>query len=132
MQRALFRPSLQRFKNNLKQTSDNKNKNDKLEQTLNDINEKIKYILMKKYILRWADNNQKLADKTNDSASIIQRNYKGYKARKEKDRLLFAKGFDIGLYDFLHSSSSNDTRGAAPGLCQRPGRQQADEHCQAE
>ena len=25
-----------------------------------------------------------------------------------------AKGFDIGLYDFLHSSSSNDTRGAAP------------------
>ena len=91
LQRALFRPSLQRFKNNLKQTSDNKNKNDKLEQTLNDINEKIKYILMKKYILRWADNNQKLADKTNDSASIIQRNYKGYKARKEKDRLLNIK-----------------------------------------
>lgn len=91
LQRALFRPSLQRFKNNLKQTSDNKNKNDKLEQTLNDINEKIKYILMKKYLFRWADNNQKLADKTNDSASIIQRNYKGYKARKEKDRLLNIK-----------------------------------------
>ena len=29
-----------------------------------------------------------------------------------------AKGFDVGLYDFLHSSSSNDTRGAAPVIVQ--------------
>ena len=87
LQRALFRPSLQRFKNNLQQLSDNKNRNDKLDKTLNDINEKIKYILLKRYLHRWADKNKKI----NDSASTIQRAYKGYKARSEKDRLLRIK-----------------------------------------
>ena len=91
LQHALYRPSLDRFKNNLKKLADNKNRNDKMGKTLNDINEKIKYVLIKKYLLRWSDNNKKIADKTNDSASIIQRAFKGYTARKEKDRLLKIK-----------------------------------------
>ena len=75
----------------MKKLADNKNRNDKMGKTLNDINEKIKYVLIKKYLLRWSDNNKKIADKTNDSASIIQRAFKGYTARKEKDRLLKIK-----------------------------------------
>ena len=91
LQHALNRPSLQRFRNNLSKISDNKNKTDKLGKTLKNINEKIIYILIKRYIQRWSDNNKKLEDKTNDSASIIQKWYKGYKARKEKDRILNIK-----------------------------------------
>ena len=91
LQHALIRPKLQRFLNDLSKISENKTKNEKLGTTLKDINEKIIYILMKKYLQRWKDNNKKIADKTNDSASIIQRAYLGYKARKEKDRLLNIK-----------------------------------------
>ena len=91
LQHALYKPSLNRFINNLQKLSHNINRNNKLDHTLQDINEKIKYVLIKRYLFRWADNNKKLADKTNDSASIIQRAYKGYKARNEKDRLLRIK-----------------------------------------
>ena len=91
LQHALYRPSLNRFLNNLKKMSDNKNRNDKLDNTLKDIDEKTKYVLLKRYLLRWFDNAKKLADKTNDSASTIQRAFKSYKARNEKNRLLTIK-----------------------------------------
>ena len=91
LQHALNRPSLQRFRNNLSTISENITKKETLGKTIKNINEKIIYILIKKYIHRWSDNNKKIADKTNDSASILQRAFKVYKARKEKDRLLNIK-----------------------------------------
>ena len=91
LQHALYRPSLARFKNNLKKLSDNKNRNDVMHQTLEDINKKIKYTLIKRYLFKWSDNNRKIIDKTNDSASAIQRAFKCYKAKKEKERLLRIK-----------------------------------------
>ena len=97
LQRSLYRPSLKRFSTNFVIKSDNKVKKDNLGKVIKDINEKIKYILMKKYLIRWADNNKKLEDKTNDSASIIQRAFKRFKALKEKDRLLGIKKILISL-----------------------------------
>ncbi len=91
LQHALNRPSLQRFRNNLEKITENNIKNEILGRTLTDINEKIIYVLIKKYLHRWTDNNQKITEKTNDSASVIQRFFKLYKARKEKDRLLTIK-----------------------------------------
>ena len=91
LQHALYRPSLGRFLNNLKKMSHNKNRNDKLDNTLKDIDEKTKYVLLKRFIIRWFDKAKQLTDKTNDSASTIQRAFKYYKANKEKDRLLNIK-----------------------------------------
>ena len=107
LQHALFRPSLDRFLNNLKKISHDKNRNDKLKNALNDINELTKYVLMKRYLYRWADNNQKLADKTNECASIIQRAFKGHKARNEKDRLLRIKKLLI-IYLLKKENISNN------------------------
>jgi phosphate uptake regulator len=107
LQHALFRPSLDRFLNNLKKILHDKNRNDKLKNALNDINELTKYVLMKRYLYRWADNNQKLADKTNECASIIQRAFKGHKARNEKDRLLRIKKLLI-IYLLKKENISNN------------------------
>ena len=93
LQHALNRPSLQRFRNNLEKITENNIKNEILGRTLTNINEKIIYVLIKKYLHRWTDNNQKITEKTNDSASVIQRFFKLYKARKEKDRLLTIKNY---------------------------------------
>ena len=107
LQHALYRPNLNRFKNNLQKISEHKNRNDKLCKTLETINEKIKNILIKRNLLRWADNNKKLANKINDSASLIQRMYKGYKARNEKNRLLVIKKILI-IYLLKKENVSNN------------------------
>jgi hypothetical protein len=104
LQHALFRPNLKRFVGNFQKISDNNLRDNVLEKTLGDINKKIIYVLIKRYIQRWADNNKKLADKTNDSASIIQRAFKSYKAIKEKDRLLKIKKI---LYIYLLKKEKN-------------------------
>ena len=88
LQNALFRPNLSKFMNNLKVISDNQNKKEKLNNTVNKVNERNKYIIMKKYLIKWSDNNRKLKEKRNNSAQKIQRAFREYKERKEKNRLL--------------------------------------------
>ena len=91
LQQALNKPNLNRFMNNLKEIKNDKNRNYQLSKSIRKTNNKTKIYLLSKYLKRWRDNNKKIADKKNDSSSIIQRAFKGYKARKEKDRLLTIK-----------------------------------------
>ena len=91
LQHALNKPKLNRFMNNLQKIKKNKNRNYQLSKTIKKTNDKIKKVLLLKFIKRWKDNSKRIAVKKNDSAALIQRVFKGYKARKEKNRLLFIK-----------------------------------------
>ena len=68
----------------LKQINELKNMNQ-------DKDNKIRNLKLRKFLQRWRDQQKKLGEKTNDSASIIQLAFKGYMARKERDRLMRIK-----------------------------------------
>ena len=87
LQHALNRPSVQRFRNNLKKLADKNRIKDLLKKAVNNKNNKLKILLLKKYITKWNDKAKNLKNKEFDGASTIQRGYLSYKARKERDRL---------------------------------------------
>ena len=87
LQHSLNYPRIRIFLDILEQVGDDKNKNDTLRKTVSDIDKKIRYIKLKKFIERWKDQHKKLGDKTNESALKIQKAYLVYKAIKEKNRL---------------------------------------------
>ena len=88
LQKALYKPKLSKLIQDLKSIQDKKNKIDNLGQTINDINDKNKLLLLKEYLNRWADNSTKLNEKINNNASIIQRAFKYFKANNKKHKLL--------------------------------------------
>ena len=88
MQKALYKPKLSKLIQDLKSIQDKKNKIDNLGQTINDINDKNKLLLLKEYLNRWANNSTKLNEKINNNASIIQRAFKYFKANNKKHKLL--------------------------------------------
>ena len=57
----------------------------------NVINEKIKNLMTKNFIKKWKYKNKDNYLKKNKAALLIQKFYKGYKARKEKNRLFNIK-----------------------------------------
>ena len=87
LQHALNRPSVQRFRNNLKKLADKNRIKDLLTKAVNNKNDKLNTLLLQKYLKKWNDKAQNLKNKEFDSASTIQRGYLSYKARKERDRL---------------------------------------------
>ena len=91
LQKAIHRPSVHKFKNNITKIRNDKTKTLSLKKAVRDIDNKIRTLKLRKFLQRWKDKSKKLGEKTNDSASIIQRAFKGYKARKERDRLMRIK-----------------------------------------
>ena len=89
--KALNRPELSKFLNNLKNISDNKNKEDNLSKTLTNADDRNKLLLLQKYFQKWYDNCNKLGERLNDGASTLQRAFKTYKANKEKNKLITRK-----------------------------------------
>ena len=88
LQHALNKPKLNRFMNNLEKVKTDNSRNYLLSKTIKKTNDKRKNELLTKFLKRWREKTKKLTDKMNDSALKIQRVFKGYKARKEKNRLL--------------------------------------------
>ena len=91
LQKALYRPKLSEFLRNLKNISDNQNKRDNLSKALTNMDDKNKLFLLRNYLQKWYDNSDKIGERLNDAASIIQRALKTYKANKEKNKLLTQK-----------------------------------------
>ena len=89
--KAINKPKLNKFLNNLKTISDTENKKDNLGKTINDINDRNKLFLLKTYLQKWLNNSYKLNEIINDEVSSIQRAFKIYKANKEKNRLMTIK-----------------------------------------
>jgi hypothetical protein len=89
--KALNKPQLSKFLNNLKNISDNKNKEDNLSKTLANVDDRNKLLLLEKYFQKWYDNSKKLGQRLNDGASTLQRAFKTYKANKEKNKLITRK-----------------------------------------
>ena len=89
--KAINKPKLNKFLNNLKTISDTENKKDNLGKTINDINDRNKLFLLKTYLQKWLNNSNKLNEKINDEVSSIQRAFRIYKANKEKNRLMTIK-----------------------------------------
>ena len=91
IKKALERPSLQRFSNNLKQISLKNNQNEKLKNVFNNKDDKTKELLLKKYLQKWQEKNDILTTKENDSATILQNAFRLYKAKKFAKNKLFIK-----------------------------------------
>ena len=88
---ALNRPSVQRFMNNLKKITINKNINDKLRIISNKNNVKNDKEKLGRYLNKWKNIINALKQKENDSASMIQRAFLSLKARTERKNLLSKK-----------------------------------------
>ena len=97
LQNALKKQSQKLLLNNLKANKKDKNRNNILRKVITKTNEKKKNILLKKYIEKWKEQNNKIKEKTNGSVLKIQKAYKGYKARKKKNRLLIRKKIILDL-----------------------------------
>ena len=91
LRNSLNKPNLRKFLNNLKNIEKDKNRNSQLNKAIKKAHNKIKLYLLKKYFDKWDEQSKKLTDKMNESASIIQRAFKGYKARRKKNLLLLRK-----------------------------------------
>jgi hypothetical protein len=91
IKKALERPSLQRFSNNLKQISLKNNQSEKLKNVFNNKDDKTKELLLKKYLQKWQEKNDILTTKENDSATILQNAFRLYKAKKFAKNKLFIK-----------------------------------------
>ena len=77
--------------NDIKQDNNDKKKKSGILNGSNILNEKIKNILTKTFIKKWKYKNKENYSKNNKAALQIQKNYKGYLAKKEKNRLLNIK-----------------------------------------
>ena len=91
LHKSLIKPKLSKFMDNLKKIAEMKNKNEKLGKVLEYADDKVKKILIKKYIKKWIDNNKKIEDKKKNNVVLIQKIYKKYKKKKNDDRLIKRK-----------------------------------------
>ena len=91
LMKALNKPKLSKFIDNLRNISDNQNKSDNLGKLVNNINDINKIFLLKTYLKKWLDNTNKLNEKINNDASTIQRAFKTFKAKTKKNWLLTVK-----------------------------------------
>ena len=85
------RPSLQRFNNNIKKISLKNKQNEKLKKVFNKKEKKTNRLLLRKYLLKWNNQNDKIADLEYDSSTLIQNAFRAYKARKFAKKNIFIK-----------------------------------------
>ena len=91
LMKALNRPKLSKFIDNLKSISDNKNKTNNLGKLVNNVNDINKLFLLKTYLKKWLVYTNKLNEKLNNDVSTIQRAFKTFKAKSKKNWLLEIK-----------------------------------------
>ena len=104
MKKSLERPSLQRFANNLKLISLKNNQNEKLKNVVNNKDTKNKELSLKKYLLKWRKQNNKITTNKNQSATLLQNAFRAYQARKYAKKQLFVR-------DILKKNILKDKRG---------------------
>ena len=73
----------------------------------NKINEKIKNLMTKNFIKKWKYKNKDNYKKNNKAALLIQKLFKGYQARKEKNRLLNIKKAMLNLFNKKDKLANN-------------------------
>ena len=83
------RPSLKRFSKNLKLVSLKNNQKEKLNNLLNKKDTKTNELLLKKYLLKWFNKNNKITEIEHDSATTLQNAFRAYQARKYAKKQLF-------------------------------------------
>ena len=108
IKKSLERPSLQRFSNNLKLISLKNNQKEKLKNVVNKKNNKTNELLLRKYLLRWYNKNNKITEIRNDSATILQNAFRAYQARKYAKNQLFIR--DILKKNILKKSKINSNK----------------------
>ena len=91
IKKSLERPSLQRFSNNIKKMSLKNKQTEKLDKIINKRNVKLNKLLLKKYLLKWYNQINKINEIEDDSATMIQNAFRTYKARKFAKNKLFIK-----------------------------------------
>ena len=108
MKKSLERPSLQRFANNLKLISLKNNQNEKLKNVVNNKDTKNKELSLKKYLLKWRKQNNKITINKNQSATLLQNAFRAYQARKYAKKQLFIR--DILKKNILKKSKTNSNK----------------------
>ena len=91
IKKSLERPSLQRFNNNIKKISLKNKQNEKLKKVFNKKEKKTNSLLLRKYLLKWNNQNNRIADLEYDSSTLIQNAFRAYKARKFAKKNIFIK-----------------------------------------
>ena len=91
IKKSLERPSLQRFYNNIKKLSLKNKQNEKIKKIFMKKDRKTNKLLLKKYLLKWYNQNNKITDLEYDSSTLIQNAFRVYKARKFVKKNLFIK-----------------------------------------
>ena len=108
IKKSLERPSLQRFMNNLKTISLKNNQNEKLKNAFNNKDNKVKELLLKKYLNKWHQKNDVITSKENSSSTILQNAFRLYKAKKFAKNKLFIK--DVLKKNILKKNRINDNK----------------------
>ena len=108
IKKSLERPSLQRFINNLKTISLKNNQNEKLKNAINKKDIKTNKLLLKKYLLKWFNKNNKITELENDSANMLQNAFRAYQARKYAKNKLFIR--DVLKKNLLKKSKINSNQ----------------------
>ena len=108
IKKSLERPSLQRFINNLKTISLKNNQNEKLKNAINKKDIKTNKLLLKKYLLKWFNKNNKITELENDSATMLQNAFRAYQARKYAKNKLFIR--DVLKKNLLKKSKINSNQ----------------------
>ena len=108
IKKSLERPSLQRFSNNLKLISLKNNQNEKLKNVVDKKEAKTNELLLKKYLLKWFNNNNKITEIENDSATMLQNAFRAYQARKYAKNKLFIR--DVLKKNILKKSKINSNQ----------------------
>ena len=108
MKKSLERPSLQRFANNLKLISLKNNQNEKLKNVLTTKDNKNKELSLKKYLLKWRRQNNKITTNKNQSATLLQNAFRAYQARKYAKNQLFIR--NILKKNILKKSKTNSNK----------------------
>ena len=91
IKKSLERPSLQRFSNNIKKMTLKNKQNEKLRKIVKKRNKKTNKLLLKKYLLKWFNQINKINENEDDSAILLQTAFRAYKAKKFAKNKLFIK-----------------------------------------
>ena len=108
IKKLVERPSLKRFMNNIKTISLKNNQKEKMNNLLDKKDTKTNELLLKKYLLKWFNKNNKITEIENDSATMLQNAFRAYQARKYAKKHLFIK--DVLTKNILKKSKINNNK----------------------
>ena len=91
IKKSLERPSLRRFSNNIKLITKKNKENEKLNRVVKRTIKKTKKMSLRKYFIRWRNQNKKIKHYSKKSATKVQNAFRAYMARKNIKKKLFIK-----------------------------------------